>query len=537
MTGSVSTVFEHRTSSTPGGEQHRGPAQELSSPPADEGFRLISQAIVNSSSMIVSVAAGAVLVPVMLHYLDRQSYGLWIAMESVATLLARIDLGLTWTVTREVAAGGASEDCVEHPRLVGMGATVLMLVGLAGWIVMASLGWSIGVALRVSPITSAVVFLAGGAIFLCERLSTYALAALRGARRFDVANGVMIFATILWSFGAVLLLVGGLGLIPLVTWQALSAVLEAGATFFAAKRWVPRLKLRFRRPEFAILRRYVEFSLWSQLTAVLGGSIWEIPPLLIGALLGSPQIVPYYIGQIFPSAVCGLALRSTEVLFPAASESQHRGASVSEVLDTGTRLSLIAVVPISIVLWFCASRVLELWVGSASVGAVTIMRVLLLVEILNTAGFGCGSVLWGIGEVRWLMAISLAMAVGVTIAGVCMVVRFGSVGGAYALLIAMAAATPAFFEVAARKTGSSATKLLRSVTTGLVAPAGICLAVAALMNFLLPSGSWAATLAISLVSAAAYVVVLRHHGARPAEARMISLVLASPKELAKALIG
>jgi O-antigen/teichoic acid export membrane protein len=473
----------------------------------------------------------------MLHHLGGPPYGLWIAMESVAAMLARVDLGLNWAVTREIAVEGEVGYADHTRRFVYASGTVSVLLGLAGVLCMAVLGGPIGAALGASRATSSLLFAIGGAVFLLENLKTFAMAVLRGIRRFEVMNGVLAAAAVLWGAGAIILLVNGAGLISLAFWQVVCSAFAAAGALIAARVCADGLRLRLAWPKFEILRRHAGFSLASQLVTLTGAAVWEIPSFVIGIVLGARQIVPYYIGRTLPSAASGIAWRSAEVLFPAA--STHDGAvdrnTTRAVLDAGTRLNLVAMIPICIVLWVCAPDLLKAWVGSTSSQSVLVLRILLIAEIFDAAALGSSTVLWAAGAVSTVLTVDLAMlAVGVALC-VPLVLWLGVAGAAVALALAVAAGSCAYLMIASRYGGYGATDLISTACDGLGLPSLACVAAASLVSWLTPMGGVGLTLSASLAGGVAYLAVLQFCGARPEEEAVLSSLECIPGRFVRLL--
>lgn len=495
---------------------------------ADERAQLIWHGVTNCSGFIISALAGMVLVPIMIGRLSRSSYGLWIAMESAAAMLARVDLGLTWAVTREVAAQAHSP----NPELVpflSAAAKVYLLIGLAGWLGLAALGGPIGRALGVGPHLAAVLFAVGGAVFFFEILRIFAMSILHGLRRFDLANAVAGGFAVLWAGGAIALLLGGAGLITVVVWQALSSATATALALLLVRRDYPRWGLGLGWPDLAPLRGHLGFSVTSQLATVTGGAIWEIPALLIGVLLGAPQIVPYYVGRMLPSAASTVGWRLAQVLYPAASQSERTGdrAATRALIETGTRWNVLTMLPICIVLWVTASNLIGLWTGNASAETVAILRIMVAIALCDAAGLAAGVVLWGSGAASVVFTLDAAILAGVGVLCLCLVPRIGATGAAIALLPPVAAGNAAVLVIASRRFGFSIAGLLRSVCNGLAIPAAVCLLTAFAVNALTPPGSWTEIVTVSGASGLAYLAALRFHGARPEELEVLT-ALESP---------
>ncbi len=451
-------------------------------------------------------------------------------MESVATMLARIDLGLNWAVTREIAVEGETGYSEHTRRFVYSSGTMAVLLGLAGVMCMATIGGPIGAALGVSRVTSSLLFAIGGAVFMLENLKTFALAVLRGTRRFEVMNAVLAAAAIVWGAGALIMLANGAGLISLALWQVVSSAFAAAGALLAARVCAAGLRLRLAWPKVEILRRHAIFGLSSQLVTFTGAAVWEVPTFVIGVLLGARQMVPYYIGRKLPSAASGVAWRSAEVLFPAASTRDgvvDRNAARA-VLDAGTRLNLVAMIPLCIVLWVCAPDLLRVWVGGASSQSVLVLRILLIVEILDAAGLASSTILWAGGAVGTVLTVDLAMlAAGVALC-VPLVLWLGVMGAAIALALTVAAGSSAYLMIASGYGAHGAIDLISTACDGLGLPSLACLAGAFAVSWLTPTGGVATTVSVLLAGAIAYFAVLQFHGARPEEEAVLSSLESIP---------
>ena len=488
-----------------------------------ERERLIWHGITNYTGFVVAALSTVVLVPVMIHGLGRQAYGLWIAMESTAALLGRIDLGLTWTVTREVAADpdGSSE---QLPRLVSAAAGVYLLIGIGGWLCMAGVGAPAGRLMAASASGAAALFAIGGAVFLFDILRVFALSILNGLRRFDLANIVVGISAIVWASGAILLLFIGRGLIAIVAWQAVSSAAITAFALLLVQRSAPRLRPRLGLMRLAPLRGHLAFSIGSQLAAIVNAAFWEVPPLVVGVLLGAPQIVSYYIGRAFPSAASAVAWRGAEVLYPAASEYERAGnrGSTRALLDLGMRWSAVTMLPICIVLWLTAPALIRCWIGSVSGAEVTILRCLVVVELLDAVGVGPTTVLWGSGAASLVLAIGLgALTASVALCFV-LISMIGVTGAAAALLLPVAGGAASCTIIAARRSGLGLGRTLLSAGQGLAFPLAACLVAAILMNVLIPNASWPGLVATWIAAGGAYIAAFRFYGTRPEEAEVFA---------------
>ena len=115
-----------------------------------ERVRLMRDGVFNNASLLISGLLSIVLVPIMLRGLGVESYGLWIAALSVAGTVGLFDFGLGMSVTREVAASLSSAAGSEPAPFVKSAGIIFSLVGIAGGIIIATLGLPLSSGLHLS---------------------------------------------------------------------------------------------------------------------------------------------------------------------------------------------------------------------------------------------------------------------------------------------------------------------------------------------------------------------------------------------------
>src|SRR3954471_1066211 len=97
--------------------------------------RLVRNGAVNVAGQVVAMLAGLALVPLLLHELGAESYGVLLLALTCAGFAAFLDLGAGSAITREVAAGAPDRRTFltsAATLLIGFGATVAVLLALGG---------------------------------------------------------------------------------------------------------------------------------------------------------------------------------------------------------------------------------------------------------------------------------------------------------------------------------------------------------------------------------------------------------------------
>jgi O-antigen/teichoic acid export membrane protein len=488
--------------------------------------RLMWDGVVNNSGLVVSGLVSLILVPILLRGLGAEAYGLWIAAMVLGGLMSVLDLGLGTSVIREVAATLSTETSAATARFVRATGNAYLASALAGALLVTLLGLPLSAGMHLSAQvrqTALTVFFFAGLTFAGDQLRTFTASILYGLRRFDAVNLLLILAVLLRASGVILLLKLGRGLVAVATWHAVTAATTALVGFAVVSRLSPHFRFRLGYLDWHSLRAHIPFGVASQVTMWLLNAVWSVPALLVGAVLGSPSLTQFHIGQKFPLAVSGFTWRVAEVVFPAASEHERANnlPGTREILEVGTRWVLVLALPICLVLSIVAADLLQAWVGEVRPNTVGVLRLTTAAVFINALGDSALNLLWGRGAMRTILVTVSSMAIvsiGLTLAFVFWI---GIVGAAWVLLGMAAIGWITFLRAASRDCGVRAFDLMRASTQGLLVPMFACAVPALGITYLARPGGWLTVVGASVVGGCAYAAALYLWGGRQEERAIV----------------
>jgi O-antigen/teichoic acid export membrane protein len=503
---------------------------ETSSPGKGEGLdaaerlRLMRDGLVNNSSSVVSAVVGILLVPIMLRGLGTESYGLWIAMLVVLAVPGGFDFGLGAAVVREVAAR-RGEPAQEAATFVQSAGNAYLVYGALGGLAIATLGLPLSRGLHLSPAVESVapaVFALGGVCFFVDQQLAFASATLRGLRRFDAVNSLAASAVLLRAAGIVVLLEAGQQIVALMTWYTLAGGAVAVLGLGLVARYDASLRFRLARMEWDSLRARMSFALASQVVRIVVKTIWEVGPLVVGLVLGSVWMVPFYVGEKFPRTVAGATWQAGEVLFPVASQDEraHNMARTRETLELGTRWVVFLALPACIIFWVLGPGLLRAWVGEVQPDAICVLRLMTGVILADALGLGALYILWGYGRTRTLVTVLGTAALSMVVLSVGMLRVTGIVGVSWAMLISIAMASWAFLFKATRMCGMEISELVRRSFRGLWLPGLVAAGVAVGLARGVDIAGWPRLVGASFVIGIAYLASFFFRGARAEEVEL-----------------
>lgn len=264
------------------------------------GHRSFARNVISNWVVLAGgVVYALVITPVMVRALDKESYGVWVALTGLLTYTELLYLGLGSAMIKFVAQFRATEDQPSINRLASTVLTIYTLLGLVCLVVFASVSGVIpdafaeplGSETRSAAIATCVLL---GVQMVFVFIGSAFSGLICGYDRYDLVNLIGI-GSIAVRFVATPLLVRR-GHDPLLTLGVLSAsvsALQAAAMAAMAFRTVPNLVIRPRRPRPEDLRMLYSFGIQSFFIILAVKLITYTDTTVIGITLGATSVALY----------------------------------------------------------------------------------------------------------------------------------------------------------------------------------------------------------------------------------------------------
>jgi O-antigen/teichoic acid export membrane protein len=385
---------------------------------------------------------GIVFVPIYLHFLGVEYYGLFALINSYMIVAALLDAGFSASLTREIAR--LSESAPERMRdLVWTVSLPYCAAALALAVVFfLAAPWIASVILRESrqlhePLLIASVGFGGLAMTLQLPVFLYA-GGLAGLQRQDLANAVNIASTTLRYGGSLLLLWSSWRSVPnLMIWQATVAGLTAIAALIVLWRHLPS---NHRRPRFrrALLLDIWRFAVGTGGAALLGMLAFQSDKVFIGALLPLKDVGIYMVASVIATNLMMLAQPVSAAAFPRLSQLYARTdlAAIRATFRKISQLVAAAVLPLATVVAFFPEQTLAIWTGNplVSTDAAPILRLLSIAVACNTLACIPSNMILAAGKTRQIFTLTAIGCALVLPSFYVLTVWLGALGTASAML-------------------------------------------------------------------------------------------------------
>ncbi|HET7233287.1 MAG TPA: oligosaccharide flippase family protein [Longimicrobium sp.] len=386
---------------------------------------------------------GLLLVPVYVRYVGVEAYGLiglFAVLQSVAALL---DMGLSTTLSRELArlsglegTGAQMRDLVRSLAVVYWGVGALICLVTLGVAPLLAHHWVTSQHLGSGQVIRAFMLL--GASFALQWPQYLYMGGLEGLQRHVQTNTVLAVVGTIRSVGALAVLAWvSPTLDAFLTWQIVTAALQTLLLGALLRRALPPAPAgRFRAAE---LRRLARFAAGVSALSLLSLGLTSADKVVLSRILPLREFGYYSLAGAVTLALTRVTAPLFSAFFPRFSElvAQMRDVELRRLYHRGCGLMALLVLPASLVLVAFAPEVLRVWSGNPDIVREARLPVALLAggTALNALMVMPYALQVAHGWTR-LLLVSNAVAVAVLVPLVTFTaLRWGAPGAAAAWLI------------------------------------------------------------------------------------------------------
>lgn len=386
------------------------------------------------------------LVPVYLHLLGAEAYGLVGFFIALKATLGVLDLGLSTSVYREVAHRAV------RPYPENNVGTFVRTIEVIYWIIGGALGLAVIAAANVvvvnwfklaqlaeeAVVLATVVF--GFTLIVSWPVALYR-GVLRGLERHVAYNLVLIVISTIRGVGAVVVLIFvSKTIMAFLLWQLATMVLEVVFMSMMAWRMLGEAGVaRDRHFDSKEIRRIGRFMAGVSGITILGAVLAQSDKLLISKLLPLEQLGYYTVAVMLASAMGRLVGPIVTAVFPRLTAT-YSAQDVRALVRTYTRsFGIVAflVAPIGMALLFFSWDVLLVWTRSSTVAehGYVALSLLGLSTMLSSMAQVPATMQFAAGMTRFLLGFNIMSFMVLLPIQYFVITHWGIVGAAASLLL------------------------------------------------------------------------------------------------------
>jgi O-antigen/teichoic acid export membrane protein len=352
--------------------------------PQAKSYNFLKNSAFTTLGWLVPILVNFITVPIIVHNLGYDAYGVWVLVMAVMGYFALLDLGVAKGGIKFLAEANARGDISTANQVVSIGLVFYCAIGLVG---------GVGIALSVDTFlldfiktpealkpTARIVFYLAAFGFFVTMLQTYLLSLPQALHRFDISNTVDSVNQIVISVITVLVVVVGFGLISVIVVRVIGNILCCISLVHRLKKCMPSLNFStyFR---WKLAKSVFSYSLISFIGRVGTTTATQLQTIIVGSLLGTTAVAVFSIPFTLISRVMGISSRLSMLIFPVSSElsGDLNMERLHEVYLTMTRnlffLSVVQVVVFVLFSW----EILRVWMGAEFADKASIILVMVAI--------------------------------------------------------------------------------------------------------------------------------------------------------------
>lgn len=320
-----------------------------------------------------TAAINLVFIPVYLHYIGPEGYGLIGIFASLQVVLSLLDNGLSTTLNKELAASSVQPGKEQKMR------NIVHTLGNVYWLVAAAAGcfamilspflakyWVQPQALSVSTITYSFLLLSCSLIFQFP-IGFYS-GGLLGLQRQVMLNILKIFFATLKSAGVLLVLMFiSNTVLAFFTWTLLISLLQALTYRYFLHYYLPKIpgKAIFDKSE---LKKIWQFAAGMTAIGVTSVLLTQADKIILSRILTLEKFGFYTFAFTAGSVSYMIVFAISQSYFPRFSVLLAKGETeeLKKVYHQGCKLVTLLVVPFATLLTLFSKEILFLWTQNAS---------------------------------------------------------------------------------------------------------------------------------------------------------------------------
>jgi O-antigen/teichoic acid export membrane protein len=331
--------------------------------------KVVRNTLFNYLAILCVTLIRFIAMPILIHGLGRDRFGIYATVTSVVGYVGLLDLGIGVSLTKFVAEDYARRD---FRRLTEMLSTSLLLyigLGLLGSAVLV-----LSSSLFVRHVFDIPVELwdEGRAVFWISALALFNGLTLgifgnllNGIQRQDIARTIAIVNALITYTGSILLIKLGYKLVAFMLFATGMDILSFLVQMRIARRMLPDVRFFprvFRREQ---LNQIVNFSFAMFINQLAARNMGVLDRLILGIFQPIASVTVYTVGLTLASFSLRVPAAASLASLPAASElmAQNRMDAIHQLILRGVKYTALMAVPIFTVMSVMAPDIVRLWMG------------------------------------------------------------------------------------------------------------------------------------------------------------------------------
>jgi O-antigen/teichoic acid export membrane protein len=394
---------------------------------------------------VISVGTALISIPLTLHYLGTERFGLWMTISSVIAMLGFADLGIGNGLLNAISEANGRDDHAAIRRYISSAFVILSSIALVILLVFSLVypfvSWESFFNVK-SPLAMQESGFAVAVFMLCFVLNIpggIVQRAQMGLQMGFVANVWQAAGSILGLCAVLLVIHFEMGLPWLVGAMAGGPVMVVflnGILFFGYIK--PGLKPKFCFVCRDAMKKIAHIGLLFLILQVVVSIAFASDNVVIARMLGAGAVAQYAVPEKMFSVIPMILGMVLAPLWPAYGEALSRGDGqwIRKTLTKSLKLAIVFSLPLASIIVIFGPSIISAWVGHEVVPPFLLLLGLGLWKVFEACGNALAMFLNGTNVVRVQVIVSIVFGVIAISLKILLVGKIGIAGTVWATIIA-----------------------------------------------------------------------------------------------------
>ncbi|MFT5731043.1 MAG: O-antigen/teichoic acid export membrane protein [Desulforhopalus sp.] len=405
------------------------------------GKLLVRGALLRTSYTFLSMAIAFFMMPLFIHSLGDDWYGIWTVISGFIGVYFVLDLGVTSAVSRYTSAAVGKNDKTEINTIVNTGLTIFLCLSVLVTVVTFIISFFSTVVIDTQnhqTVVSQVILVAG--LSVAFEFPFNAFAGLTEAKsRFDQLVYVRAFTLSVGAIINYIQLTHGIGILGIAIAGFVMARISNLLYWYLAKKNFPEMVINLKLATKDHAKKLFRFSFWSFIISLASTLPFRANPLIIAAFISPSAVTLYVVGQRLVEYTNRFLSQATNMLTPSFTQHYERGEldAIREKFLFMVRINSVGAMVAIFGLVGLAEALIVEWVGEeyqAGYGVVVIRIFGLMATFIFS---NSNNILYATNKHKFLAALTIVEGVALIIISIALIDSFGI------LAVAIGATVPA----------------------------------------------------------------------------------------------
>lgn len=331
-----------------------------------------------------------IFIPVYIHFLGVEGWGLVGFYATLQAMFALLDMGISSTLSREVARLSVSENFAEEIRdifstfeLLYWGISVLVFAAVFFAADYIAFNWVNASGIEKSAVKSAVSLM--GVVIAMQMPIGFYSGGLIGLQKQVALNNVVIVFSTIRAVGAVVVLSAvSSTVLSFFVWQIISVFLNLVVLRYLMIKNIPSPK-ETRRVRWALVVRTWRFTAGMGGISILGAVLTQIDKVVLSKILSLEDFGYYALGSVVALSLGRIFTPVFNAVYPRftqlASKADYQ--ALTDLYHKTCQFVAVLIVPVAVLIALFSYEILYLWTQNQAVATKT--HVIVSILTIGTA--------------------------------------------------------------------------------------------------------------------------------------------------------